>query len=66
MFHLKIAGDSRSHFHMTAPWAYIAAHRDDPAWTDARDRMTVALICGGLLSAFVIDMAILYFSMFRP
>ncbi|ACI50325.1 conserved hypothetical protein [Gluconacetobacter diazotrophicus PA1 5] len=64
MFHISMAGPHRPHLH--APWRAVAARQDDPSGVDARDRITVALICGGLLSAFVIDMAILYFSMFRP
>ncbi|MBB2204620.1 hypothetical protein HLH27_06245 [Gluconacetobacter takamatsuzukensis] len=64
MFHLGAAGPRRSF--TNASWHAIALRHDDPSWIDARDRMMVGLICCGLLSAFLIDMAVLYFSMLRP
>ncbi|GBQ26113.1 hypothetical protein AA12717_2260 [Gluconacetobacter sacchari DSM 12717] len=64
MFHIGAAGPKRPL--LNGSWHAIALRHDDPAWIDARDRMMVGLICCGLLCAFLIDMAILYFSMFRP
>ncbi|MFW7270188.1 hypothetical protein ACMAUO_19915 [Gluconacetobacter sp. Hr-1-5] len=65
MFHIGMAGPKRSS--VNGAWHAIALHHDDdPSWIDARDRMVVGLICCGLLGAFLIDMAVLYFSMLRP
>ncbi|MBB2201376.1 hypothetical protein [Gluconacetobacter tumulisoli] len=64
MFHLRMAGAERHR--IIVPWSAMALRHDEPGWIDTRDRITVALICCGLLSAFLVDMAILYFSMFRP